>query len=46
MRSKIYLLMKNPKTRKKKKKLDYVKIKPFFIKVKKITISYKLELSI
>ena len=44
-RDEVYLLIKNLKTRKKSKKLNYVKVKLFLIKVKKRTISYKFELS-
>ena len=36
--------MKNLKTRKRSKKLDYIKIKLFFIKAKKKNVNYKLEL--
>ena len=43
-RDKLYLLIKNLKTRKKMKKLDYIKARTFFIKVKKKTINYKLAL--
>ena len=39
---KIYLLTKNLKIRKKSKKLDHVKVGPFFIKIKKEIVSYKL----
>ena len=38
------MLIKNLKIRKKSKKLDYIKVESFFIKVKKKTISCKLEL--
>ena len=38
------MLTKYLKTRKKNKKLDSIKIKPFFINAKKEIISYKLEL--
>ena len=41
---KIYLLTKNLKTRQKSNKIDLIKIKPFFIKAKKRTITYKLKL--
>ena len=41
---KVYLLTKNLKTRKKSKKLDYIKVGPFSIKVKKKPVFYKLEL--
>ncbi len=40
----MYLLIKNLKTRKKNKKLYYIKIKLFFIKVVKKLINYKLNL--
>ena len=35
MRDKVYLPIKNLKTRKKSKKLGYIKLKLFFIKAKK-----------
>jgi hypothetical protein len=38
------LLIKNLKIRKKSKKLNYIKIKLFFIKVIKKLINYKLDL--
>ena len=38
-RDKIYLLIKNLK-----KKPTFIKVKPFFIKAKRRTVSYKLEL--
>ena len=38
-RNKIYLLMKNLKIKKKSKKLDYVKVRLFFIILRKITIN-------
>lgn len=38
------MLSKNLKTKKKIKKLDYINIKPFFIKTKKKAISYKFKL--
>jgi len=43
-RDKIYLLIKNLKTRKKSKKLDKIKIGPFFIKTVKKSVNYKLDL--
>ncbi len=43
-RDKIYLLIKNLKTKKKSKKLNYVKIELFFIKIIKKSINYKLDL--
>jgi len=42
---KIYLLTKNLKTRKKSKKLNKIKIGPFFIKAVKRSVNYKLDLS-
>lgn len=36
--------MKNPKTRKKEKKFNYIKIEIIFIQTKKKFISYKLKL--
>ena len=41
-KDKVYLLMKNQKLRKKSKKLNHVKVKIFFIKAKKETISYNV----
>jgi len=40
----VYFLTKNLKTRKKSKKLNYIKVEPFFIKEVKESISYKLDL--
>ena len=42
--NKIYFLTKKPKIGKNSKKLDYIKIKPHFIKFKKEIISYKFKL--
>ena len=39
------MFIKNLKIKKRNKKLDYIKIRPFFIKTKKKAINYKLELS-
>ena len=44
MRNSINLFIKNLKTRIKSKKLNYIKIKLFFIKVRKKTVKYKLKL--
>ncbi len=45
-RDKIYLLIKNLKIKKsKKKKLNYVKVGPFLIKKTKRSVNYKLDLS-
>ena len=44
-RDKIYLLTKNLKTKKVSKKLNHVKIGPFFIKQQKKSINYELNLS-
>ena len=41
---KVYLLTKNLKIRKKSKKLDHVKVEPFFIKEVKGSINYELDL--
>ena len=41
---KVYLFIKNLKTKKKSKKFDYIKVKPFFIKAKKRIGSYNLKL--
>jgi murein L,D-transpeptidase YcbB/YkuD len=41
---KMYLLTKNLKIRKKSKKLDHVKVEPFFIKAVKGPINYELDL--
>ena len=47
-KNKVYLLTKNLKKKKGKnqytKKLDYVKVGPFFIKKQKGLISYKIDL--
>jgi len=43
-RNKVYLLTKNLKTRKKSKKLDHVKVEPFFIKEVKGSVNYELDL--
>ena len=43
-RNKIYLFIKNLKIKNKNKKLDHIKVEPFFIKNKKKTVSYKLKL--
>jgi len=43
-KNKVYFLTKNLKTRKKSKKLDHVKVEPFFIKVVKGSINYELDL--
>ena len=43
-RDKIYLLMKNLKTKKISKKLNHVKIDPFFIKQQKKSVNYELNL--
>jgi hypothetical protein len=43
-RDKVYLLTKNLKTRKKSKKLNYVKVGPFFIKAVKGPVNYELDL--
>ena len=44
-RNQVYLLTKNLKTKKSNKKLNHVKIEPFFIKNQKDRVSYELELS-
>ena len=36
--------MKNLEIKKKSKKLNHIKVRPFFIKLRKKIISYKLEL--
>ena len=41
---KVYLLTKNLKTRRPSKKLDHVKVGPFFIKAQRGAVSYELEL--
>jgi hypothetical protein len=43
-RNKMYLLTKNLKIRKKSKKLDHVKVEPFFIKAVKRPVNYELDL--
>ena len=43
--NKVYLLIKKIKKEQKSKKIHYIKVKQFFIKVKKENISYKLELA-
>ena len=43
-RNKVYLLTKNLKTKKVSKKLNHVKIDPFFIKQEKKSVDYKLNL--
>ncbi len=43
-RDKVYLLIKNLKTKKKSKKLNYIKIELFFIKPIKELVDYKLNL--
>jgi hypothetical protein len=43
-RNKVYLLTKNLKTRRKSKKLDHVKVEPFFIKEVKGPVNYELDL--
>ena len=40
----MYLLTKNLKTRRPSKKLDHVKVGPFFIKAQRGAVSYELEL--
>ena len=42
--NKVYLFIKNLKKKKTDKKFNYVKVGPFFIRAKKKTISYKLDL--
>ena len=44
-RDKVYLLMKNLKTKKPSKKLDHVKVKPFLIKKSRESLNYFLDLS-
>ena len=44
-RDKIYLLIKNLKIKLKSKKLNYLKIKPFFSKARKKIGNYKLKVS-
>ena len=43
-RDKVYLLTKNLKTRKVSKKLNHVKVDPFFIKQQKGSVNYELNL--
>jgi predicted lactoylglutathione lyase len=43
-KDKVYLLTKNLKIKKKSKKLDHVKVEPFFIKAVKKSINYELDL--
>ncbi len=43
-KDKMYLLTKNLKTRKKSRKLDHVKVEPFFIKEVKGSVNYELDL--
>ena len=43
-RNKVYLLTRNLKTKKKSKKLNHVKVEPFFIKIIKGSINYELDL--
>jgi hypothetical protein len=40
----VYLLTKNLKIRRKSKKLDHVKVEPFFIKEVKESVNYELDL--
>jgi len=40
----VYLLTKNLKIRRKSKKLNHVKVEPFFIKEVKGSINYELDL--
>ena len=40
----VYLLIKNLKTRKRSKKLDYIKVGPFLITEQKSEVSYRLQL--
>jgi len=42
--NKVYLLTKNLKTRKKSRKLNHVKVEPFFIKIVKGLVNYELDL--
>jgi hypothetical protein len=41
----VYLLTKNLKIRRKSKKLNHVKVEPFFIKEVKESVNYELDLS-
>ncbi len=43
-RNKIYLFTKNLKTKKLSKKLNYIKVKSFFVKKIKKLINYELDL--
>ena len=43
-RDKIYLFTKNLRTRKLNKKLNYIKVRLFFVKKTKKSINYKLDL--
>ena len=43
-RDKVYLLTKNLKTKKVSKKLNHVKVGPFFIKQQKKSVNYELDL--
>ncbi len=43
-RNKIYLFTKNLRTKKLNKKLNYIKIRLFFVKKTKKSINYKLDL--
>ena len=45
-KDKVYLFIKNFKTKKSNKKFDHVKVELFFIKNKKDRISYEFELSL
>ena len=42
--NKIYLLQKNIKTKQPSKKLDYIKLRPFKIKIVKEPLNYELKL--
>ena len=44
-RDKMYLLTKNLKTKKVSKKLNHVRVGPFFIKQQKKSVNYELDLS-
>jgi len=41
---KVYLLTRNLKTKKKSRKLNHVKVEPFFIKIVKRSVNYELDL--
>ena len=43
-RDKVYLLIKNIKSKRLSKKLDYVKVGPFLVKQQKGPVNYKLDL--